>query len=1039
MPTKTLLLAAYLLLQQAISMAQPGSYRFRHWKEVDGLAANNCLSLLQDGKGYVWIGTINGLTGFSGTQLWTPQKDDGEVADISGDIRDLVMDGDSVIWAVSYESGLIAIDNRKTGKDRISSYHPDNTPGGPPQLNLNKLLDDGNGTLWIGSESKGLFRFNKKEKVFTQIPLDHPYSDFELTIRSLYNDGQGKLWVGIINGLFIVDLTTGICTYPKISSPALNYAHAPTIRKFCYWNTDTLVIATDRGAHFYIQSQHSIHPVFALKDSNTLRTEEYNDVLRFSENELWFASLDKGLMMINPGTGNYRYSYQQSPHNDVIPPITVNRLLRDKDNNIWIAHPKGLSFYNAAIQEFKNTPVQFYPNIPFRRHYIVTGKNGLIYYAKGEQVYKQYAGTEKEMIEIPKLRQAKLIAEYPGKGLFVQFHHGFFLYNEQTTELKRLPLKNAVADNGENLLQLELEEIMFDTLDGRTVVWMTGLYTRSLYRYETNTGELISYDRTIPEDAVSKNYGYWLTSIQKDKNNGLWIGSRNRGIFYLPDKRKNAVINYQTDSREYFFPGNHINDLYFDTHQQLWATVKGVGLVKINTQPFRYQVYSRQQGLANAFLNRIQEDRNGNLWISSQDGLFCYYPGTQHFRLFSSLDGIRNPAFDLGTAKDQQGHLYFSAEDNLIYFNPLAIPQKNQAKRLFWRSISTASGMVTNIPDSGVELKAGENSFSVDFDLLDFEIPRGHYFRYRLKGFDEEWQTLHDQYHIQYRHVPGNKYVLELEEIGNDATAANRLVLPLQLSNHYYEQTWFKLIVALAALAIASLIVVTYTRRRLAMQQLAFEKQRAVEMERLRISTELHDDLGGELSTIHLMTELLRSPDFIEKNEHYLSSISEKSKDLVQSMNEIVWSLNHNNDDLAGLLAYMRQYASRFLDDAGIELQFDQPIAFPYHEISGHRRRNLFLVIKEALHNVVKHAGATRVLIDVKVSDTELSITIKDNGQGGSAKPQTNGSGNGLHNMQERMKSIGGRFSRVSGEGTTILVVAPLSSTSNKSTISHNA
>ncbi len=205
------------------------------------------------------------------------------------------------------------------------------------------------------------------------------------------------------------------------------------------------------------------------------------------------------------------------------------------------------------------------------------------------------------------------------------------------------------------------------------------------------------------------------------------------------------------------------------------------------------------------------------------------------------------------------------------------------------------------------------------------------------------------------------------------------------------------------------------------LQTQALEKQKAIELERMRISTELHDDLGGELSAIRLLSEMNIST--ISPHQQ-LSKISASSGELIQKMNEIVWALNVNNDSLQGLIAYMRRYAVKCLDDAGIDCIFKQPEKIPDIEVDGITRRNIFLLLKEVLNNVVKHAHAKEVKIKVTINDA-LQLTIHDNGKGIPDGTLQNGTGNGFRNMQQRVKDLKGSMEIKNHNGTMVLFVLP--------------
>ena len=192
---------------------------------------------------------------------------------------------------------------------------------------------------------------------------------------------------------------------------------------------------------------------------------------------------------------------------------------------------------------------------------------------------------------------------------------------------------------------------------------------------------------------------------------------------------------------------------------------------------------------------------------------------------------------------------------------------------------------------------------------------------------------------------------------------------------------------------------------------------------RKEISYELQTEIGDGLSGIRLMSEMAKK----RMGDNYakeLERISENSERLVQSMNEILWSLNHTNDDLPGLISYIREYAMNFMEQVGIACHIEMPEKIISLDVAGDVRRHIFLAVKEALHNVVKHAGATR--LDISFSfPGKLQISIADNGKGMPGDATRYTIGNGLKNMSKRMELLHGKFLIESKKGTIITFVIP--------------
>lgn len=197
-------------------------------------------------------------------------------------------------------------------------------------------------------------------------------------------------------------------------------------------------------------------------------------------------------------------------------------------------------------------------------------------------------------------------------------------------------------------------------------------------------------------------------------------------------------------------------------------------------------------------------------------------------------------------------------------------------------------------------------------------------------------------------------------------------------------------------------------QREIELLRIALEKQQVVEQERNRISKDMHDDLGSGLTKIAILSEVAKRQRG-QTLDNQLSKISESARELVDNLNQIIWTLNPHNDNLESLSAYIREYASKFLDTFEIDSSFDFPVKIDSISLPEHTRRNIFLVTKESLNNIVKHAKATQVKIRLSVGKDDFSLQILDNGIGFDSS-HTRKFGNGLKNMEKRMEEIGGKF-----------------------------
>jgi signal transduction histidine kinase len=242
-------------------------------------------------------------------------------------------------------------------------------------------------------------------------------------------------------------------------------------------------------------------------------------------------------------------------------------------------------------------------------------------------------------------------------------------------------------------------------------------------------------------------------------------------------------------------------------------------------------------------------------------------------------------------------------------------------------------------------------------------------------------------------------------------------------------QTWiFKSIMVIVLVVIAFVIGRGYFRSRLRKQRVAHEQQQRILGERVRIASELHDDLGSGLTKISLMSQVANKAGG-EKLTGALDRISSESREMVSKMNEIIWALNVTNDTLPGLLAYLRRNAIGAYEDSPIKLDLELPQQIPEYVVSGEVRRNVYMTVKEALHNALRHSGATTVKMKISLSGQILRIEIMDNGKGFDGS-RDDSVGNGLRNMKRRMSEVGGAFEvDTSNLGTRVSITSPLTIT----------
>jgi signal transduction histidine kinase len=325
------------------------------------------------------------------------------------------------------------------------------------------------------------------------------------------------------------------------------------------------------------------------------------------------------------------------------------------------------------------------------------------------------------------------------------------------------------------------------------------------------------------------------------------------------------------------------------------------------------------------------------------------------------------------------------------------------------------------------EFSHRQNNFSFSVAAPSYIDERSIMYSYLLEGsHHEQWSEPSNLASFNFINLAPGEYTLKIKcEYPEEAYAPEYLSYSFLISPPWWKTWLFRISLSLLLVMGSVLLVRSYYKRKMIRQRSALEKQQAIEKERTRIATDMHDDLGAGLSRIKFLSETIG----IKKQQHQpieedIDKIREYSHQMIDKMGEIVWALNEKNDSLNDLFSYTRAYAMEYLSQNGIVCNWIMPESFPMIFVSGEFRRNIFLSTKEALHNIVKHAEAESVTIHIHAG-RRLEMTIRDNGKGFNRQNIRKFS-NGLENIEKRMKDIGGHSEFRNKEGTVVLLVAPL-------------
>lgn len=443
----------------------------------------------------------------------------------------------------------------------------------------------------------------------------------------------------------------------------------------------------------------------------------------------------------------------------------------------------------------------------------------------------------------------------------------------------------------------------------------------------------------------------------------------------------------------------------------------------------------------NQTIYAVIEDKQGELWLATNSGILKYSPGTRKVKEYSISDGVQAMEFNSHAyLETPDGHIFFGGINGLNYFHPDQVVASTKEAPVYIRSVKIndevdSTILVPQFRDS-YELSYNRNTISFDFHAIDYADPDATRVKYQLVGVDPEYvESQSAKGFARYANLPHGSYTLLL--LGANADGhwnETPRAIEIIIDPPFYLTWWFITLCVLLAIGIIYGVVRIYYQSQLEKrnqivreQALIIEKQKAVEYERNRIASEMHDDLGSGLTTIRYLSDkaLKQARDSAETEQ--IKRISEHSKRLVRNMSEIIWAMNSRFDSADNLVGYLRRYASEYLEEHQLPLKFiSEAEHLDQVSMGGEKRRNVFLVFKEMLHNAVKYSGAERLEIEI-TTNHQLVIHIAEIGGKGFEPDLALEKGNGIFNCRKRMHSAGGALTfEKTAEAMHIHIIVPI-------------
>lgn len=1009
-------LTQFILLVVAVfagysSAAQPIIPRFENSGVNEGLPHSSVYSILQDKKGFMWFGTADGLCRYDGSEMTTFRYTSGYAQDMVRNIvrGKMLEDRYSNIW-YSNESGIYKWDAMKEAIIRTKTF--DKKKYSNPEFQCVYL--DESDCIWLFNRNHGILEYNTINGRITQYPLPLKNMQPGFSLKFIDVGQEGNIW-----------LRNGNCTDPylvfNIKSRNYTIQLADEPPHAIFFEKNQRILAYDDKLIYENADGRQIRVVPKLL--NGKKNSFYSfDGLRDHYGRLWMTARGAGLYCYDEKENHFHEFHHDNSKPKSLPFDLTTCLFIDRNDNLWIGTDGG----GVARLDLKQPKFNLFPlsdggysllNDYFTKCFY-EDENGRIWFGSQTNGLNIYDPETYELINfrhetgnshsLPGNIVGNIMKDRDG-NLWVGSSGGISLFNEKKRTFETIPIENIpelfpLLNNFVNkLLQLSNGDILAATSQGIVKI-RKGKDGRFKGFYYRNNGRFISQTTDIVEMPGNRIYATLRTLglyLFEQKGDGYRFVSSFLAGFDLLSVRKDEKVP----------------DI-------LWIG-SSRGLIRFNTVTHAYRLWYEKNGLANSHVYGSLEDSAGNLWLSTNKGLSFFDRKQNRFDNYSFQDGLQSNEFNSQAfLKSRSGTFYFGGVKGFNWFDPgyagreqpkpvAAITRIEINELAFQKDSAYLRNQTITVPYD-------KNDFNFQFAALDYTRPGANKISYMLMGWDAGW-IMTDNRLARYANLPPGEYTLRLRITNTSGIRSNEETLHIVIQAPVWQRIWFLTAVALLLLAVIVLITYRLAQQKARRKLRLLEKKIAIDAERNRISADMHDEIGSGITHIALLSELIQNQqkEGVElKNDIHMIATSARS--LVQSMSEIIWAMNPQNDTLENLLAYTREQSQRYFESFEILFDISFPDAVPDIRLNNEQRRNLYLVTREALNNALKHSGANAIQLKLTITGTACCFTVSDNGKGIRERMNRPGS-NGLTNMKKRMSEIGGTIEWLMPEqGTTV-------------------
>ncbi|ULQ57699.1 ATP-binding protein [Flavihumibacter rivuli] len=993
-----------------------------HYTTGNGLASNFVYNVTQDKKGYIWLATVNGLQRFDGEKFITFRHSRNRPSSIPfNNVAVVYADRKDRVWLINEDNSVGIFNASQFAYQRVAINMPARS------MNVYapaRLMEDWDGRLILFIAGQAPFMLNERTFVFEPAGQSIPYPKGWFFYDFTCDSASRTYWFGADSGLAVYNTRTRHLNYPG-NNPDRN----PVIESFA-GHKRIGAIEAQSGKGYFACSSWPLNSAWPYAHWYELASGKHSQIMInnqidgvYTEIHGWFTQKSGkkwiyGLPFIaefDPSHTSMNFLAPSPADNNQLRFDNAHHLFEDKQQNLWLSTSNGIFVFNPDLQPFTT----YHLVRPGRKQFIdksITSVTRVM----NNQVWVGSWGKGLYCYDLqfnPIMPPAALAPWYDAMTIWSIHEHSRtkkIWIGEQTGYMKVYDPSTQKATS-----------LFLPIFEQRTIRQIAEDREGNLW-LGTQGGLLVKWDLKASGGDHRKGYSVvhrlgLIHKINVDPDGSLWVATLGKGIYHI-DPATGRILDHIMSSQgsgKWRLGNDSPTDIL--RYNDSILIVANTSITKLNTKRKTSTIITTDDGLPTNTAYYLQKDEQGRVWIALQNGLCRWNLDKNNFTLFDKRDGITDENLNSGGAfKIRPDQLIFTTEHNFLVFTPSQVLRESAPPdvtitgiHVMGRRQSTDS--ILSMPK--LELDHQNNSISIEYASMNFLGQNQLTYYHMLEGIDQDWVRTTEHRAI-YNYLPYRNFVFKVKCTNADGLeSTHTTTLLIQVKPPFWRSYWFMGMMVFLAIGFL------YWLDRVRMQRL-----RATESIRTKIATSLTEDMSNTLSSINISSELAKTKVDHDagRTREYINHISETSNRMVQSLYDMVWSINPHNDQLHKMLDRMKLHLQEQEHLSGIHMGFEADPEINEQESDMQHRYELLSIFKEAVGNAIKHANARHIFVQLRHRKGTLILEVQDDGKGFDLE-QT-GLGRGLNDMRRRAAIINGRLeiSTSPMNGTYIRLEMPL-------------